>query len=318
MRVLSIDLGGTHAKCAIVEDWKVLRSQLVPLRGDGLLGPALATLAEAFANLCQRENLRFSDFYGVAIGFCGLVHRQTKRIVSTNSKYEDGPNLDLAAWAYEQFGLPLWIENDARMALLGEWYAGAAHRTDNVVMVTLGTGIGAAVLMGGRLLLGKHSQAGCLGGHFPMRVDGERCTCGAIGCPESEVAGWSLPRTCRKWPRFDTSMLARDEVNFKTLFHWADAGDAVAAEIREYCLKVWAANAVALVHAYDPELLVYGGGVMQSGKMIVDYVREYLGKHTWTPWGKVRVCAAELGDDAGLLGAVPLIQECERSASNVR
>jgi glucokinase len=318
MKVLSLDLGGTHAKCGIVEDGKLLRSQLVQIQGDGKLGAALPTVTQGFANLCQLEHLQFSDFYGVVIGFCGLVNREARRVVSTNFKYEDAPNLDLQAWALQQFGLPLWIENDARMALLGEWYAGAAKGNDDVVMVTLGTGIGGAALMGGRLLIGKHSQAGCLGGHFPMRVDGERCSCGAIGCAESEVAGWSLPRTCGKWPQFESSMLAGEEINFKSLFRCADAGDAVALGVLNYCLKVWAANAVALVHAYDPEVLVYGGGVMRSGDIIVNYVQDYVARHTWTPWGAVRVRAALLGEDAGLLGAVPLIQECERSSTNVR
>jgi glucokinase len=113
-------------------------------------------------------------------------------------------------------------------------------------------------------------------------------------------------------------MLAREEITFKSLFRCAEDGDAVALNVREYCLKVWAANAVALVHAYDPELLVYGGGVMQSGDMIVNYVQAYIALHAWTPWGAVRVCAASLGDDAGLLGAVPLIEECERSRTHVR
>ncbi len=318
MKVLAIDLGGTHAKCAIVEGETILRSEIVQIQGNERLETALLSLARVLTRLVLAEQLRFSEFHGVAVGFCGLVDRAARRVVSTNSKYEDAPNLDLQAWARQQFNLPLWIENDARMALLGEWYAGAAKGNDDVVMVTLGTGIGGAALIGGRLLIGKHSQAGCLGGHFPMRVDGERCTCGAVGCAESEVAGWSLPRTCRNWPQFESSKLAQEEIDFKSLFRCADAGDAVASSVRNYCLKVWAANAVALVHAYDPEVLVYGGGVMRSGDIVVNYVQEYVARHAWTPWGTVRVRAAALGEDAGLLGAVALIEECERSSTYVR
>ncbi len=318
MKVLAIDLGGTHAKCAVVDDRKVLQSQVVPIHGNGRLEAALPAFYESLSGQMSDQHLRGAACHGVAIGFCGLVDRHTRRVLSTNSKYEDAPRLDLEGWARQKFNLPLWLENDARMALLGEWYAGSARGTDDAVMVTLGTGIGGAAMIGGRLLIGKHFQAGCLGGHFPMRIEGERCTCGAIGCPESEAAGWSLPRTCRRWPGFESSLLAQEELNFKSLFRSADAGDVVASSIREYCLEMWAANAVALIHAYDPELLIYGGGVMRSGEMIVNYIQDYVARHSWTPWGNVRVCAALLGDDAALLGAVPLIEECERSRPNVR
>jgi glucokinase len=169
-------------------------------------------------------------------------------------------------------------------------------------------------MIGAQLLVGKHFQAGCLGGHLPVRVDGRECTCGAIGCAELEAAGWSLPEICRNWVEFDSSALAHEDLNFETLFRCADAGDPVATRIRDYCLKIWAVNAITLIHAYDPELLVYGGGVMRSG----DYVQEYVARHAWTPWGKVQVRAALLGNDAALLGAIPLISAWERRKSNVR
>lgn len=318
MNAMVIDLGGTHANCAIVRDRQVLRSRVIRISGSGKLASELPTLAEALKDLAAAEHLPLHDFAGIAIGFCGLVHRDERRVLSTNAKYVDAPDLDLPAWASTQLELPLSIENDARMALLGEWYAGAASGYDDFAMVTLGTGIGGAAMIDGRLLTGKHFQAGCLGGHFTIRIDGEPCTCGSIGCAESEAAGWSLPGLCLRWPGFAASPLAKAEIDFEVLFRHASAGDPVAIAVRDHCLKVWAANAVTLIHAYDPELLVYGGGVLHAGQWIVDYVQEYIARYAWTPWGKVQVRAALLGNDAALLGAVPLITDYNRSKTNVR
>jgi glucokinase len=98
-------------------------------------------------------------------------------------------------------------------------------------------------------------------------------------------------------------------IGFKELFEEATAGDRVAIAIRDRCLKVWAANAVGLVHAYDPELIVVGGGVAKSASLLIPYIESYVQKHAWTPWGRVRVRAAELGNNAALLGAIPLLSE---------
>ena len=181
MKVLAIDLGGTHANCAIVEDKQVVRSQLVRTSGHRRLEFTLPEFSKTLRALTAVEMMDFDDFAGVAIGFCGLIDGSTNRVVSTNAKYEDAPDLDLQAWATQELGLPLWLENDARTALLGEWHAGSAMGFDDVVIVTLGTGIGTAAMIDGRLLTGKHFQAGCLGGHFPVRLEDTRCTCGAVG-----------------------------------------------------------------------------------------------------------------------------------------
>lgn len=101
-------------------------------------------------------------------------------------------------------------------------------------------------------------------------------------------------------------MLARQEINFESLFACAAAGDAIAGEIQQHCLKVWGATAVAAIHAFDPEVLLYGGGVMKSADMILPFIRDYVARYAWTPWGKVSVRAAELGNDAALLGVIPL------------
>ena len=107
-----------------------------------------------------------------------------------------------SAGAITSSDLRFAIENDARMALLGERHAGAAAGCDNVVMITLGTGIGGAAMIEGKLLRGKHAQAGCLGGHLPAKVGGRQCTCGAIGCLEAEASGWALPLWRPEWKGF--------------------------------------------------------------------------------------------------------------------
>jgi glucokinase len=310
MKALAIDLGGTHATCAVLDDRTILAEAVVNTDGTGGLKPVLPLFVDTFRKLLQKTGLAASDCAGLAFGFCGLADSRIGRVVSTNQKYDDAVDIDFTGWAKQEFGLLLKIENDARMALMGENYAGAARGFDDVVMTTLGTGIGGAAMIGGTVIRGKHAQAGCLGGHLPVLFNGRTCTCGNIGCPEAEAAGWSIPLVARDWPGYADSALGKDEpVNFEKLFLYAEQGDRVATVLRDRCLSIWAASTTGLIHAYDPEIVVYGGGVMKSADIIIPFVQAYIEKHAWTPWGKVKVRAAELGNSAGLLGAIPLLSE---------
>jgi len=310
MKALAIDLGGTHATCAVLDDRAILAEEVVSTDGTQGLKPVLPLFVQTFHSLLQKTGVNAKDCAGLGFSFCGLADSRIGRIVSTNQKYDDAVGIDFVAWCKQAFGIPLRIENDARMALLGERYAGAARGFDDIVMTTLGTGIGGAAMIGGKLILGKHAQGGCLGGHLPVLFNGRTCTCGNIGCPEAEAAGWSIPLVARDWPGYAESALGQDEpVNFEKLFRYAKNGDTVSLTLRDRCLQIWAASTTGLVHAYDPEIVVYGGGVMKSADIIIPFVQAYVEKHTWTPWGKVRVRAAALGNNAGLLGAIPLLLE---------
>jgi len=274
----------------------------------------LPAIEEVFRRLIKNQSLSFKDFAAIAVGFAAIVDSRTGRVLSTNGKYDDAKGIDLAVWTRDAFGLSLRIENDARMALLGESYGGAARGFADVVMMTLGTGIGGVAMIEGKLLRGKHSQAGCLGGHIPVLFNGRLCTCGAIGCAEAEASGWALPGIVKDWPGASNSGLSKySNIGFKELFKEAENGDQVALAIRDRCLQVWAADAVGLVHAYDPELIVIGGGVMESADVIIPAIESQVQKHSWTPWGKVQVKRAELGNNAALVGAVPLLSESRPS-----
>lgn len=310
MQALALDMGGTHIGCGVVEDDRLLAETSIASEGASSLRDLLPSVSKAFRRLLLEANTTASECSGIAIGFPGIVDARDGTIHSTLKKYEDAPNLDLAAWAKETFGLPIRIENDARMALLGEQYAGAGRGIADIVIMTLGTGIGSATILSGRLLRGAHAHAGCLGGHLTAKFDGRLCHCGNIGCAEAEAAGWSMPLVARAWPGFSESTLAdKDSLDFRELFSHAAAGDAVAREVRDRCIRVWSANAVSLIHAYDPEIVLLGGGVMQSAAVILPAVQEYIDNHTWSTWGRAQVRAAELGNASALLGAVPLLTE---------
>jgi glucokinase len=307
MRVLAVDVGGTHVACGVVHNNELLEVRAVETDSRGSLANLLPTLSETLWHLSSGHA---SSFEGIGFGFCGLVDSAAGRVVSTNHKYSDATDIDLPAWAREEFRLPLILENDARLALLGEHHSGAAKNSNDVVMMTLGTGIGTAVIMGGCLLRGKHFQAGCLGGHFTIVAGGRKCSCGARGCFEAEASTYALPDLCRSWPGFEASPLFDEaKLDFPTLFRWAEQGDAVAQQVRSRCIEIWSACALSLVHAYDPELLILGGGVMNASYPILRTIQEHIDSCAWTPWGRVRIGAAQLGNDAALMGAVPLFQE---------
>lgn len=309
MKALAVDLGGSHAACAVVEDRRVLAIETVSLEAAAGLAGALPLIAGALRRAAAAARVLVADCAGLAFGFCGLVDSVASRVLSTNAKYDDAPRLDLPGWSREALGLGLRLENDARLALLGERHAGAAQGFDDVVMITLGTGIGGVAMVEGRLLRGRHFQAGVLGGHLPAVLDGRPCTCGGVGCVEAEASTWSLPEIARGWPGFAASALAdAPRIDFEAVFAHAAAGDRVAVEVRDRCLRVWASGAVGMVHAWDPEVVIIGGGVMRNPDAVLPFIESHLHRRAWTPWGKVAVRAAALGDGAALLGAVPLLE----------
>jgi glucokinase len=309
VKALAVDLGGSHATCAVVAAREVLAIDTVSLESAHGLAGALPAIAGALERAASRAGVPRSECAGLAFGFCGLVDSDAGRVLSTNAKYDDAPGLDLSAWCRSSLGLPLRLENDARLALLGERQAGAARGSDDAVMMTLGTGIGGVAMIGGRLLRGKHFQAGVLGGHLVADFEGRACTCGGKGCVEAEASTWALPELCREVPGFEASALAAAEpLGFEAVFASAAEGDRVALAVRDRCLRVWAAGAVAMVHAWDPEVLVVGGGVMRNAAVVLPAIEEHVHRHAWTPWGKVMVRAAALGERAALLGAVPLLE----------
>ena len=311
MTILACDLGGTRMKIGVVRDGSVLAQTVEPANSKAGLAPQLPVLKAAWLRLLGDLKLAPRDCAGISIAFPSLIDAATGRVLAEYGKYADAMGLDLRAWAQRELGLPLAIENDARMALIGEWRAGAGRGVDNLVMMTLGTGLGTCAIIEGRVLRGKHGQAGVLGGHISVRYDGGRaCSCGNVGCAEAEASTAFLAELAKTRSDFAASALAREPVlDFAAVFKHAAAGDACAVALRDHSIQVWATLAVNLIHAYDPEVVILGGGIMASADVILPAVRAHVARHAHTPWGKVQVVASQLADNAALVAGEWLVKE---------
>lgn len=312
MTTISIDLGGSHIAVAVVGGKAILAERSITTNALSLADD-LPRIARLVGDCLTESNIDLNCTDGIAVGYCGVVDSETGEILSTLDKYKDSQGIDLPGWAKSEFNLPLRIENDACLALLGEAAAGAAREANDVVMVTLGTGIGGAAMLGGKLLRSRVGQAGCLGGHLPVNFRGRRCTCGAIGCAEAEASSAILPLLCKEHPNFSSSLLAQQRLlDFKSVFHAADDGDRVAEDVIEHCITVWSALAVGLIHAYGPELVVFGGGILERGEKVLTPIRAYVERHMWrTTRGVPRLAIAELGPRAALLGGPTLFSRSD-------
>ena len=305
---IAVEVGGGHTTCALVDGSRVLDRTLVDCVSTSL-AKTLETVEVSVRTLLAAAGVEPEDCIGVSVAFCGIVDAGNGRVLATpHGKFEDAIELDLAGWSRDAFGLQLRLENDARQALLGEHWAGAARGAQDVALITLGTGIGGAAMVDGRLLASRHHQAGVIGGHIPVSIDGRACRCGGSGCAEAEASTWALPSICAEWGGFAESSLAREErIDYETLFRHYDAGDAVATAVLERSCDVWATLAVTLIHAYDPEVLVLGGAVMRRSEEVLPRIRAGAYDRAWTPGRRVRIEPTTLGDDAPLYGAIPLL-----------
>lgn len=302
MSIFAVDFGGTRIKAGIVQNGEVLVH-------DAIAHPPGAALAESMPYvkaLCDALLEASGGCAQPAAMVCALpciVAPDRSRVTRTFGKYDDAPDFDLNAWAVAQMGIPCLLENDARAAALGEWKSGAGQGVENLAMITLGTGIGTAVISEGRPLFGAHGVAGNLCGHNTMHVGGRQCICGLRGCVEAHAASWALPEIAREAELFSASALSRAEViDYRAVFQLAAGSDPLAMQLRDDAIKYWTALVMNLIYQYDPECVVLGGGIMAAKDVILPAIEMRLGETMPALHKHTVICAAALGDAAALAG----------------
>lgn len=302
-------MGGTRIKIGILHDGHLAGTTIIDASPQMGLQSQLLHVKEEIVKLLHGTNTEKMD--GIGIAFPGLVDTGKNCVIATTGKYEDAINIDLNEWAMQELGVPIRMENDARMACLGEWKFGAGKGCGDIVMCTLGTGFGSSAIIDGRLLRGKHYQAGVLGGHFIIdyKNNAQRCSCGNYGCVESFASGWIMKNKIDRHSIAANGKPWKGKAELSAIFDLSGNDDQLATQLRDDFLEAWGIGIVNLVHAYDPERIIIGGGISHARDILIPYFKKIIAERAWCAWGTPDICAAKFPDTAALYGATILFEK---------
>lgn len=312
-----IDLGGTFVKGGIVdEEGNILIKDKIPTGKERPYAEIAADMAQLVFDLAKKAGISPADVKAAGVGSPGTIDSKNGVIVySNNIRWEKVP---LGKELQKHLGIPVFITNDANAAALGESFAGAAKSYPNSVFLTLGTGVGGGVILDNKLFEGNRS-AGAELGHMVIRMGGEKCTCGRKGCFEAYASATALIRqTQRAMEKDKASKLWEicpnlEDVNGKTAFDGMRAGDKTAEKVVKNYITYLAEGIANLANIFRPDAVVLGGGVCAEGDTLLVPLRRKVNRLLYggTKYAPVPVTVAQLGNDAGLVGAARFaMQNC--------
>ncbi len=322
--ILGVDLGGTNVRAAVLDkEGKLLGSGRAPSMAQEGVENTVSQIIHAAKTAIQSAGVKKEDVAGVGIGVPGHIDPAAGLVKWAPNFFEQGQpyrNIALTAPIQLQLDLPVYMGNDANVAALGEFRFGAGRTVRNMVMVTLGTGIGGGIILDGKLWTGATGGAGEIG-HIIIAA-GERGGAAAYGSLESmgQIAAIT-ERAARKISQGRKTLIA-EKVDYdwhlltpKDIADAAAEGDAVAIEVFEETGYYIGLGIASMVNLLNPEMVVIGGGVAQAGALILDPIRRSARANAIKTM--IDVCPivpAELGDDAGIYGGASLVLDALEAA----
>lgn len=303
--ILSIDIGGTAVKLGLVDRQGVIHARCeASVCYDGYETPILTTVIREAQAFLAREGVQVE---GAGVSATGQVDDRQGAVIGTNGKIPHYEGAQLKRGLEAALGVPVFALNDANAAALGECFAGRARGVSNVLMITLGTGVGGGIVLGGKIFGGTRGIAGELG-HFTLYQDGVPCPCGKRGCFESYAATTALVRRAKE-------ATGEPSLDGRSIFARAGAGDAVMLSVLDAWIDDIAAGISGLVHIFNPEMVLIGGGVSAQEELLIAPLRERVLAQVMPRFAEgLRIEAATLSNDAGLIGAAKFYMDCAQQA----
>ncbi len=328
---VGVDIGGTNLKIALVDRAaRIVAQQSVPTVASRGAESVVQEVVKLAGGLLTDRAKCWSDVAGVGVASPGPLDLRTGRIIKAANLpgWRDVPLRDMIAAAS---GRPAFLDNDANAAAFGEFWSrrvqanhqaeGNNHSADDLVLLTLGTGVGAGVILDGRILHGARDNAGELG-HMIVVVDGLTCPCGQRGCLEQYASAAAVARQAelamRKGEASDLAgcMQRGESLDSAAVAHAAERGDALAIRVWDQACLYLAIAIINIQHAYNPTVVLLGGGMSAAGEFLLTRVRHFLAQHQWTLCADLpEVRIAELGNDAGIIGAAGLVWDSPAGTS---
>ena len=293
-----IDIGGTAVKLGIVDETgKVLCKGEQSVNFDGYQTPVLDTVRKAAKEFLTAQAIPVENLSGIGVSATGQIDSRKGIVAGTCGNFPNYIGSPIKAALEQDFGLPVTVANDANCMTLGEVWVGGAQGYTDVIGVTLGTGVGGGILTGGRLLEGARGLGGELGHYRTHALDGVLCTCGATGCWERYAATTALVRAAQeKNPAWTDG---------RAIFAAAEAGNPEVLALLDAWTDEIAQGLAGMVHIFNPQLILIGGGVSAQQKLLIDPIAAKVKASVMPAFAEgLEIRAAQLHNDAGMVGAV--------------
>lgn len=305
--IFGVDIGGTTVKLGFFDrEGTLLDKWEIPTRTEDDGCNILPDVADSISEKLKEKEVAIEDVAGIGVGAPGpidgegVVHRAVNLgwgVFSIKKTLED------------ILHLPVMAGNDANVAALGEMWKGGGRGSRDLIMVTLGTGVGGGIITDGRVLTGVCGAGGEIGHVHVEDAETESCNCGNYGCLEQYTSATGITRLAnRKLAGCDKeSVLRGGEVSAKTVFDAVKQKDALAMEIAEEFGKYLGDGLAVIASVINPDTIVIGGGVSRAGEILMDYIRPHYEKNVFHGSREVKFALATLGNDAGIYGSAKLV-----------
>lgn len=310
-----VDIGGTTCKIGFFETTGVLLDKWeIPTNTANAGAAILGDVARAIEAKLDEMKLGKEELQGIGVGVPGAVTEYKTVHGCENLGWE---TVEVADELEKLTGLPIKAENDANMAVLGEMWKGGACGSKDVILVTLGTGVGAGIISGGKILPGFHGAAGEIGHMTVDYHETEQCSCGKYGCLEQYASATGIVRLAKRrlykndrWgSNIASEAMAAENLTAKSIFDAAKAGQQEALAIVDEVCKILGIALANVACVENPEVILFGGGVSKAGEILTEGVKRYFDQYAYYACRDTKFGLASLGNDAGIWGCVRLLLE---------
>lgn len=314
---VGIDLGGTNIKAGVVDEMgNIISKDRMKTNADRDQLEIVRDMAWLADKVIKQAGKDISEVEAIGIGSPGTPDNDTGCLIYANNlPFRNAP---MRSEIRKQLDLPVFIDNDANVAALAESVVGGARGAGNSVAITLGTGVGGGVVINHRIYNG-FNHAGCEVGHMVIMAGGEQCTCGRKGCFEAYASATALVRETEKAAKNNpdsilNTLIANNggHADGRTAFVGMRKGDKAAADVVDFYIEMLAEGLGNVINGYMPEVIVIGGGVCNEGDALLLPVRERALKKTYLAPSVAapRIELAQMGNDAGIVGAAMMAMNC--------
>lgn len=313
---IGVDLGGTNLKAGVVgKEGKILHRLSTKTNADADSQTISNQILELIAEIIKISDLKKTDIIGIGIGSPGLVDKKGETILFSPN-LPKWRNIPIKRMIAKRFIVPCVLENDANAAAWGEKWVGAGKEASSMVMLTLGTGIGGGIIIDNRLWRGANNVAAEIG-HMVIQMDGPQCNCGNRGCVEVYASATGMVRRFKELLEGGISSSLKDcnEITAKMINDAASKGDKASLDIIEETGRYLGIAIVNIMHILNPEMFVLAGGMIGSGELLMNPIRQTVSQRAFeASYKDTQIVFSQLGNDAGIIGAAGcLLTELEIS-----